>query len=124
MIIGTGVDIAEVKRIAAALKQPGFAVRIFTPAENAYCLARKKAPASFAARWAAKEAMAKALGTGIGRIGWREIEVVVDGNGKPGIILTGAAAGRAEELGVSRIHLSLSHSVEHAVAFVILEKDL
>lgn len=123
MIIGTGIDIAEVKRVAGALTKPGFAEKVFTPAENSYCRGRKEYAASFAARWAAKEAAAKALGTGIGPVGWREMEVVVDKKGKPGLVLSGAAADLAGELGVTRIHLSLSHSGDYAVAFVVLERD-
>lgn len=121
MIIGTGVDIADVERIARAMEQPGFANKVFTTAEIAYCRGRRNHPLSFAARWAAKEATVKALGTGIGLVGWKDIEVTVDQKGKPDLVLSGAAAKLAGELGVTRTHLSLSHSDDYAVAFVILE---
>lgn len=123
MIIGTGADIAEVKRIARALEQPGFAEKVFTPAEIAYCRERKSYALSFAARWAAKEAVAKALGTGIGPVGWRDAEVAADKNGKPEMFLSGAAAELARSLGVTRVHLSLSHSDDYAIAFVVLESE-
>jgi len=123
LIIGTGVDITEVNRMAGALERPGFAEKVFTPAEISYCRGRKNFAASFAARWAAKEAVAKAMGTGIGPIGWQEIEVVTDNSGKPGIVLSGAAAGLAKKSGVTRTHLSLSHCNDYAVAFVVLEKE-
>lgn len=123
MIIGTGVDIVEIKRILRAMEQPGFVDRVFTPAEIAYCRGRKSQALSFAARWAAKEAAAKAMGTGIGSVGWREAEVAVNKNGKPEMLFTGAAAGLAHSQGVTRVHLSLSHTDDHAIAFVVLEGE-
>lgn len=123
MIIGNGVDIAEVKRITRALEKPGFAERILTKAEIDYCRERKNYASSLAARWAAKEAVGKALGTGIGYVSWQDMEVITSQKGKPEILLSGNAAKIAGELGVTRVHLSLSHTDEYAVAFVILEGE-
>jgi holo-[acyl-carrier protein] synthase len=121
MILGIGVDIIEVARIRAALENPRtgarFRERVFTPAEAAYCSRRRNAYESFAARFAAKEAMMKALGRAYG---WREIEVE-RGSGPPTIRLHGRALARAEELGIRRILLSLSHTAELAIAYVIAE---
>lgn len=121
MTLGVGVDIIEVGRIRAALEHPRtgerFRARVFTPVEVAYCARRRNAHESFAARFAAKEAMMKALGRAFG---WREIEVT-RGNGPPTIRLHGRAQARAEALGVRRIHLSLSHTAELAIAYVIAE---
>jgi holo-[acyl-carrier protein] synthase len=121
MIIGIGVDIIEVGRIKAALANPRtgarFRDRVFTPGEVAYCSRRRNAHESFAARFAAKEAMMKALGRAVG---WREIEVTRT-NGPPSITLSGRAGTRAEALGIHRINLSLSHTAETAIAYVIAE---
>ena len=121
MILGIGVDLAEVARIRAALENPRtgerFRARVFTAEEIAYCAKRRNGHESFAARFAAKEAMMKALGRAFG---WREIEVV-RGKGAPSIRLHGRAAARADELGVRHIHLSLSHTAELAIAYVIVE---
>ena len=121
MVLGVGVDIIEVPRIRAALDNPRtgerFRARVFTPAEIAYCARRRNGHESYAARFAAKEAMMKALGAAFG---WREIEVT-RGDGAPSIRLNGRAATRAAELGVTRIHLSLSHTGAMAIASVIAE---
>ena len=93
-----------------------FLNHIYTPAEVALC--RGKAPA-LAVRFAAKEAVMKALGTGTHGVGWRDIEVLPDSRGKPGVNLYGRAKARAEELGMYDIAISLSHSQEYAVAFVV-----
>ncbi len=121
MIIGVGVDITEVARIRAALSHPRtgerFRHRVFTPDEIAYCVRRRNAHESFAARFAAKEAVMKALGR---LLGWREIEVVRSG-GPPGVRLHGRAAERAAIQGIRHLHLSLSHTAELAVAYVVAE---
>jgi len=126
MVLGLGTDITEVPRITRSIERFGnhFLERVYTPGEIAYCLARKKSSAqSFAARFAAKEAGAKALGTGISRgVTWKEIEVVRAAGQAPQLRLSGRAAVRAERLGVTRISLSLTHSAETALAVVIMER--
>lgn len=121
MILGVGVDIIEIARIRAALEHPRtgerFRTRVFTPEEITYCTRRRNGHESFAARFAAKEAMMKALGRAVG---WREIEVT-RGNGPPSIRLHGRAQAHAETMGISRINLSLSHTAEMAIAYVIAE---
>lgn len=121
MIVGIGVDIVEVARIRAALESPTtgvrFQARVFTAAEVAYCTRRRKAYESFAARFAAKEAMIKALGRAVA---WHEIEVLRT-NGPPRITLHGRAAALAEALGILRIRLALSHTADMAIAYVVAE---
>lgn len=125
MILGIGTDMIEISRIELSIAQFGerFLDRIFTPGEIAYCQHKKKrASESFAARFAAKEAGAKALGTGISRgITWKEIEVRREPGGRPTLHLTGRARKRAEELGISRLSLSLTHGRDLALAMVIAE---
>lgn len=117
-MLRTGVDIIEVSRIQAAAARHGerFYVRFFTPGERAYCGDRFPA---LAARFAAKEAVAKALGTGIGDVNWTDIEVVNDERGRPEIVLHGSAVEIAGRLGLREWSLSLSHTHEHAIAFVV-----
>jgi len=121
MIVGIGVDIVEVSRIGAAVDNPRtgnrFRTRVFTADEIAYCTRRRNTHESFAARFAAKEAMMKALGEACA---WHEIEVVRT-NGPPSIRLHGRAAAKAEAVGVVRIILSLSHTTDLAIAYVIAE---
>ena len=124
MIVGTGIDLAEIERIQASIDRFGerFLNRIFTEAEKAYCLRKRKSAESFAARFAAKEAGAKALGTGIQYgVGWLEIEVVRQPGGRPAIAFHGRAAQFAERLGARRASLSLTHSKGLAMASVVLE---
>ncbi len=113
-----GVDLVEIERIEGAIARHGdrFAERVFTQAERDHCAGRAEA---LAARWAAKEAVAKALGTGVGHVGWREIEVWCDDRGKPHLRLHGAAQQLAETLGVTELAVSLAHESEHAIAFVV-----
>jgi holo-[acyl-carrier protein] synthase len=118
-----GVDLIEIPRVERALARHGdhFLARVFTPAETLYC--RGRAP-ELAARFAAKEAVSKALGVGMRMlardgISWREVEVVGDTRGKPCIRLSGRAAERAEDLGLTEWAISLSHTREHAIAFVV-----
>lgn len=125
MIVGTGVDLSEIARIQQALERYGdqFLERIYTPAEIAYCRRKVRTCAeSYAARFAAKEAGAKALGTGIAKgVGWREIEVAHLPGGRPTLLFHGRAAERAAAMGVTAAHLSLSHGRDLAIATVILE---
>jgi holo-[acyl-carrier protein] synthase len=125
MIVGLGTDMIEISRIERSLEQFGerFLKKIFTPGEISYCQRKKKnAAESFAARFAAKEAGAKALGTGISRgITWKEIEVRREPGGRPTLHLSGRARERAHQMGVARLSLSLTHSRDLAMAVVIAE---
>lgn len=125
MIIGVGIDIVEVYRIRDAIaKTPRFATRVFTQAERDYCESKGVAASqSYAARFAAKEACLKALKTGWrGKIAWHDIEVVTDADGVPSLNITGEAEKLLHNLGATHVHLSISHTTEHAIAEVILEK--
>jgi holo-[acyl-carrier protein] synthase len=124
MIVGTGVDIAEVGRIKAAVERFGerFLRRVFTPAEVRYCMGKVNAAERFAARFAAKEAGMKAIGTGLRHgITWQDVEVLRMPGQRPVLKFSGKAAEFAERLGCKRTHLSLSHTKEQAIAHVILE---
>ncbi len=119
-MLTTGVDIIEISRVRQVLERYGerFQQRIFTPKEIAYC--RGRAP-NLAGRFAAKEATMKALGTGVRGVGWKDIEVVRHKSGAPSILLHGRAKKRAERLKVEEISVSISHSREYAVAFVVTQ---
>src|ERR1700712_2160671 len=124
MVIGLGTDLIEIERIERSLERFGeqFLARVFTPGEIAYCYARKTSAESFAARFAAKEAGAKALGTGISRgVGWKEFEVRRERGQRPELHLSGRAAEIAEGLGIRRLSLSLTHSREMSMAVVVAE---
>ena len=122
MIVGVGCDIIEIERIARAIKSESFIRRVFTAEEAAYCQRRgQQAAASFAARFAAKEAVLKALGTGLREGSLQEIAVDNNGLGKPLVQLSGHFAMLAKQLGVKNIQISLSHSRELATAYVIME---
>lgn len=124
MIIGSGVDLAEIGRIQQSVERYGnrFLDRVFTVAEQAYCLRKRNAAESLAARFAAKEAGAKALGTGISHgVRWLEIEVVREPSGRPTIQFHGRAAQIAERLGVANAALSITHTASLAMASVVLE---
>jgi holo-[acyl-carrier protein] synthase len=124
LIIGLGVDIAEVPRIQAAIEGRGqrFLDRVFTPNEIAYCERFKNKFERYAGRFAAKEAAMKALGTGWRRgIRWVDLEVVREQSGRPTIALAGEAAKIAAQLGVKRISLSITHTESEALAQVIFE---
>jgi len=125
MVLGLGTDMIEIDRIEHSISRFGhsFLERIYTPAEIAYCQAKKKTAAeSFAARFAAKEAAAKALGTGISRgVTWREMEVLRHPGQRPTLHLHGRAASIAAHLGVRHLALSLSHTRELAIAIVVAE---
>lgn len=123
MIVGVGVDLLEVERLARDLrKKDGLREEIFTADEIAYCQKKRYPAEHFAARFCAKEAFFKALGSGKrGAMGWREIEVQNDQNDRPQIELRGQVKAFAERIGAKNIHLSLSHTRKLAAAFVILE---
>ncbi len=115
MIKGIGIDVCEVARwVAMVARRPGTVDRLLTPAEAA------RSHASQAARFAAKEALAKALGAPLG-LGWHDAEVVLDEVGRPSIEMRGTVAARAAELGINTVHLSLSHDAGIAAAIVICE---
>jgi holo-[acyl-carrier protein] synthase len=124
MIVGTGVDITEVPRIKAAMERFGerFLSRVFTSEEARYCLGKPNATERLAARFAAKEAGMKAIGTGLRHgITWKDVEVVRLPGQRPNLKFHGKAAEFAARLGCKQTHLSLSHTKEHAIAYVILE---
>lgn len=114
----TGVDIVEIERIASTIERFGerFIRKVYTEREARFC--RGRVP-ELAARFAAKEAISKALGTGIRGVAWREMEVLPDPRGKPLVFLHGNAAKRAEELGLTEFAISLTHSRDLAMAFVV-----
>ena len=124
MIVGLGTDLIEIERIGRSLTRFGesFLQRVYTPGEIAYCLKKKNAAESLAARFAAKEAGAKALGTGISRgVSWKEFEVRRQPGQRPELHLSGRAAEIAASLGIRRLSLSLSHSRELSIAVVVAE---
>jgi len=124
MAIHCGVDIIEISRLKKSIEElGGFRERVFTEREIQYCEKRKKARfESYAARFAAKEAMLKALGTGLAEgVEWKQIEVLNDGTGKPHVELTLKALELYEGLGGKSLDISLSHCVEYAVAYVVIE---
>jgi holo-[acyl-carrier protein] synthase len=117
-----GIDIVELERVAATLERHGqrFIDRVYTPLEAAICRGR---PWEFAARFAAKEAVMKALGTGARGVAWREIEVLLNRRGKPLVYLHGRAQDRAKEIGLDGLDISMSHSRRYAIAFVVASAD-
>jgi holo-[acyl-carrier protein] synthase len=121
-IVGIGVDIVEVARLDGAIQRQGQTLldRCFLPGEQAYCNQQHRPAMAYAARFAAKEAVAKALGTGIGaHLEWRSVEVRRKASGEPFIVLLGVGAETAKRLGVTELFLSLSHSEQYAVANVV-----
>jgi holo-[acyl-carrier protein] synthase len=125
MIVAIGIDVVEISRIEQVFARRGdrFRKRVFTDAESSYCEGRASKFASYAARFAAKEATMKALGTGWGEaVGWKEIEVVSGSNGKPTLEIHGRALECMQGLGAMRAHVSLTHSGDLAIAEVILER--
>ena len=125
MIVSIGIDIVEVYRIRATLaRTPRFTERVFTPDERAYCESKGAAAVqSFAARFAAKEACLKALQTGWrGKITWHDIEILSNENSVPSLEIRGEAKKILENLGANRVHLSMSHTTDHAIAQVVFEK--
>jgi holo-[acyl-carrier protein] synthase len=121
-IIGIGTDITECLRIARMIERHGelFIGRVYTPEEIHYCQSRKQATQHFTGRWAAKEAVLKALGTGWRRgISWRDVEVRNEPGGKPNVVLHGGAREVAGRLGVAEVLLTISHCRTHATATAI-----
>jgi len=124
MILGIGIDLCDVERIGRLLEKDRkrFVRRVFLAAEAAYCEARRRPAIHYAARFAAKEAFMKAVGTGW-RLGWWQVEVVRGPSGRPELALSGRAAEVMQRRGMRRAHLSLTHSPQAAAAVVVLEGD-
>jgi len=125
MILGTGIDIIEVSRIKASLEKFGdrFCDRILLPDEMAYCKSHKNPAPFVAARFAAKEAISKAFGTGIGAsIGWQDMEIRRKDSGEPYVVLHGKGEELFKSRGATRLHLSISHTEHYAAVVAILEK--
>lgn len=124
MIFGVGTDMVEIARIQRAIeKNARFLQKVYTEEEIRYCQRKKNPWQSYAARFAAKEAVGKAMGTGLGKIGLTDIEVINQPSGQPKVVLHGAAAAFAQEQHIQRVHLSLSHSETYAIATAILEGE-
>lgn len=124
MILGTGIDIIEVSRIRASHEKFGerFLKRILHPGEIAYCLSHRQSAPFLAARFAAKEAISKAFGTGIGKhLGWQDMEVGRKESGEPFVILHGSGLELLKTRGGRMVHLSLSHTEYYAAAMAVLE---
>jgi holo-[acyl-carrier protein] synthase len=124
MIVGIGIDLTEVPRIAAAIERFGdrFLHRVYTDREIAYCRSKKNSIERLAARFAAKEAAMKAIGTGLRQgVTWHDVEVGREPGGRPTIIFSGRAAHFTTRLGVQRVSLSLTHTEQIAMAQVIIE---
>ena len=123
MIIGIGIDIIEIRRIERALT-PRFIERVFTPREIAYCELSRRTE-KYAARFAAKEAARKAIGaaTPVTALSWHDVEIISSAEGAPQLFFHGRAAELIKKMKISRTHVSMSHSVENAIAQVILEVD-
>lgn len=119
-MIGLGIDLVDVDRMRAALdRTPTLAERVFTAGERAYADAARDPAERYAVRFAAKEAVMKALGVGLGSIDWHDVEVLRADSGAPSLRITGRAAALAADLGVSAWHLSLTHTERSAGAVVI-----
>lgn len=124
MILGVGIDIIEVARVAAAVERFGdrFLQRVFLPDEIAYCRAHRVAAPFIAGRFAAKEAISKAFGTGIGAaLGWHDMEIRHHASGAPFVVLHGNAVPLLQERGGHRVWISLSHTENYAAAVAVLE---
>ncbi|MDZ4779691.1 MAG: holo-ACP synthase [Planctomycetia bacterium] len=125
-VIGIGTDIVECLRIAQMIERHGelFISRVYTDHEIEYCQTRKQSTQHFAGRWAAKEAVLKALGTGWRRgISWRDVEIRNDPSGKPTVALRGGARDVVEELHIATMHISISHCRSHATAYALAVGD-
>jgi holo-[acyl-carrier protein] synthase len=124
MILGIGCDLIEVERIRTAIEKGGFVERVYTDAEKQFCTNKQGLPKyeSYAARFSAKEAFVKALGTGFRQGSFQDIEILDDSLGKPKINLYGNFAKLAKSMGVSKMHVTLSHVSAMAMAEVVLEK--
>ncbi len=122
-LIGIGIDVVEVSRIKSSLDEFGerFQTRIFTESEREYCQKQKRPELHFAGRFAAKEAIAKAFGTGIGKeIGWLDMEIIRKPSGEPDVKLTGSALKFAESKGVQQVKVSLTHAKHYAAANAVI----
>lgn len=118
-IYGIGIDVVEVERIGSSMAEFGerFATRIFTEKERAYCDSQKRPEIHYAARFAAKEAIAKAFGTGIGKeLGWLDMEIVRKETGEPALVLSGTGKAFAEARGIAEVKISLTHARHYAAA--------
>lgn len=125
-MIGIGIDVVEVERIAEALERHGgaFGERIFTERERAYCSSQKRPALHYAARFAAKEAVAKAFGTGIGKdLGWLDMEIVRRPSGEPALELSGVGKAYAESIGITDVKISLTHARDYAAANAVALGD-
>ncbi|TAJ08246.1 MAG: holo-ACP synthase [Nitrospirae bacterium] len=125
-IVGIGLDLVKIERIRALADrwQERFLERLYTEAERRYCFERASPYASLAGRFAAKEAVLKAIGTGWSAgISWQDIQVLNDGSGKPVAQVQGRAGALLQEAGVTDIHISLSHDADYAIAQVVLTKE-
>jgi len=125
-ILGVGTDITECLRIARMIERHAelFVNRVYTPEETRYCQTRKQATQHFTGRWAAKEAVLKALGTGWRRgISWHDIEIRNEPGGKPVVVLRGGAKEAADQLGATKVLVSISHCRSHATACAIAVGD-
>ena len=121
VIVGIGIDIIEIERIGAAVERDGFVRRVFTAAEREYCDGRGvQRPASYAARFAGKEAVMKAFGTGLSAGTWQDVEILADANGRPTVKLSGRFGELAAKMSVSAVHISLTHAREYAAAQAVL----
>lgn len=120
-VLGIGIDLEEVERVAKVFSTPAGLARVFTPHEIAYCQLKRRRFEHLAARFAAKEALFKALGTGLrGKLRWTDVEVRNEPSGKPYLTLSGAAKELADQMGVQTTLVSLSHTRQYATAQVVL----
>lgn len=124
MLLGIGTDIVEIERVARAVQKEAFISRVYTAGECAYCMGRgKQANASFAARFAAKEAVMKAFGTGLRNGTLQDVEITRDTLGAPKIVLHGYFKELAQERNVKAVHITISHAINYAVAYCVLEGE-
>ncbi|HEY1121627.1 MAG TPA: holo-ACP synthase [Haloferula sp.] len=118
-LFGIGIDVVEVERIESSMAEFGerFATKIFTASERAYCESQRRPAIHYAARFAAKEAVAKAFGTGIGKdLGWLDMEIVRKDSGEPELVLSGVGQAYAKEKGIAEVKISLTHAHHYAAA--------
>jgi holo-[acyl-carrier protein] synthase len=118
-LFGIGIDVVEVERIESSMAEFGarFASKIFTAGERAYCDSQKRPAIHYAARFAAKEAVAKAFGTGIGKdLGWLDMEIVRKDSGEPELVLSGVGKAYAGQKGIAEVKISLTHAQHYAAA--------
>ncbi|NQT51240.1 holo-ACP synthase [bacterium] len=123
-VLSTGIDIVEIEHLTQVIERRGarFIERVFTTAERAYCDGRPCPPMHYAGRFAVKEAVLKAIRTGmIKGLSWHDIEVEIGPLGEPSVRLTGGAARRAEEMGITAMHVSISHTEQYAVASAVAD---